>query len=606
VILQALVDYYDRRFASQDPARRLPPYGWIRRPVDYVLVLSPGGTCVGMEFIGTVEKGVRRGQPRIVPAIGKQALKHTNSGTDANLLWDGARFVIGGSDGEVKRQQSFITALDQWLPGCRDTGVDAVKGFVGSLLGRPQELAQLLERHDVTEDFATREPVLAFRLERDLDLVHEREVVRSAYEAALRDFDKEAANGPCLISGETSTPNATNETVIKGVRNAQTAGANLVSFNADSFVSYAPSQRGASNAPIGRRASFAYTTALNEMLEFESANKVQIADATTVIWADRDDSIEPELIALFGDDPDVHVDAVRKRLAGATTGTLGAEDTALRFFVLGLAPNASRIAVRFWFHDTFERLGPRILQHFDDLRIVRASDRDAATPAMYWLLRSIAPQGKAENVPPRVAGEWLRAILEGTPYPPALLNAAVNRCRAEQASDSFGGNVPYLRAAILKACINREHRRRHGLPPGFQFIREELDVNQTDPAYRLGRLFAVLERIQSAAQPGINATIRDRYYGAASSTPSAVFPTLMRLKNSHLKKLTPRLEAFFEKLVGGICGSVEQPALAEFPRQLDLHAQGLFALGYYHQRQSLYAGKQAAEIGTDDNTAQEN
>jgi CRISPR-associated protein Csd1 len=198
----------------------------------------------------------------------------------------------------------------------------------------------------------------------------------------------------------------------------------------------------------------------------------------------------------------------------------------------------------------------------------------------------------------------MRAILEGTPFPPALLNAAVNRCRAEQASDTFAGNVPYLRAAILKACINREHRRRHpGLPPDFQFVREDLDVNQTDPGYRLGRLFAVLERIQSAAQPGINATIRDRYYGAASSTPGAVFPTLMRLKNAHLKKLQPAQETRYEKLVGEICGSVEQPALREFPRQLDLHAQGLFALGYYHQRQSLFTRPDSP--AADDKPAQE-
>ncbi len=348
---------------------------------------------------------------------------------------------------------------------------------------------------------------------------------------------------------------------------------------------------------------FAYTTALNTLLGRDSPNKVQIGDATTVIWSDWDDGMGAELAAIFGDDPDAHVDAVRKRLDGARSGNLGADDSGRRFFVLGLAPNASRIAVRFWFHETFERLAPRILRHFDDLRIVRQSDKDAATPSMYWLLRAIAPQGKAENVPPRLAGEWMRAILEGTPYPPALLNAAVNRCRAEQASDNFGGNVPYLRAAIVKACINREHRRRNpGLPPDFQFIREDLDVNQTDPAYRLGRLFAVLERIQSAAQPGINATIRDRYYGAASSTPGAVFPTLMRLKNAHLKKLSPGMETFFERLLGEVCGSVEQPMLVDFPRQLDLHAQGLFALGYYHQRQSLYARKDAAP--DTDNSAQ--
>jgi CRISPR-associated protein Csd1 len=605
VILQALVDYYDRRCASPDPARRLPDYGWIRRPVDYVVVLRPDGQCVAIEFIGTVERGQRRGQPRIVPAIGKQALKHTNSGTDANLLWDGARFVLATPGEDDKRPRSFLATLDEWLPGCEDPGVQAVRSFVAGLLAEPAATQELLRRHLAAEDFAAREPVLAFRLEGDIDLVHERPSVRRQYELALLQAEEVQDVGPCLITGDPQSRLAANETVIKGVQKAQTSGANIVSFNADAFVSYKRSGTSSNSAPIGRRASFAYTTALNELLDFGSLNKVQIGDATTVIWADRDDDIEPELIALFGDDPDAHIDAVKQRLDGAAGGARGKLDKPLRFFVLGLAPNASRIAVRFWFHDSFERLAPRVLQHFEDLLIVRQSDKDSRTPSMYWLLRSIAPQGKAENVPPRLAGEWLRAILEGGPYPPALLNAAVNRCRAEQASDAFGGNVPYLRAAILKACINRDYRRRHATAPDFQFIREELDVTQTDPAYRLGRLFAVLENIQTAAQGrNVNATIRDRYYGAASSTPASVFPTLLRLKNAHLKKLQPAQETRFEKLVGEICGSLEQPVLADFPRQLDLHAQGLFALGYYHQRQSLFTPR-AERPDTDNPTAQE-
>lgn len=584
MILQALVDYYDRRCASRDPARRLPAIRLEDKAIPFVIELDADGRVQQLRDTRQADGKRLRAQTFLVP----QGEKKT-SGVKANLLWDSAEYVIGlerqrKAGGEHAAAQAFrqrIEGLSQ--EALEDVGIRAVL----AALERADWSA--LRGHAAWPEIEESNPVLTFALAGDAgDLVCQRPaVLRAALAKVAEDGSPE---GWCLVEGA-RRPVARLHPSIKGVRGAQTAGANVVSFNARAFESYGKTERQGENAPVGERAAFAYTTALNALLGRDSPNKVQIADATTVIWADRDDSIEPELIALFGDDPDVHVDAVRKRLAGATTGTRGAEDTALRFFVLGLAPNASRIAVRFWFHDTFERLGPRILQHFDDLRIVRASDRDAATPAMYWLLRSIAPQGKAENVPPRLAGEWLRAILEDTPYPPALLNAAVNRCRAEQASDSFGGNVPYLRAAILKACINREHRRRHGLPPGFQFIREELDVNQTDPAYRLGRLFAVLERIQSAAQPGINATIRDRYYGAASSTPGSVFPTLMRLKNAHLKKLSPGMETFFEKLVGEVCGSVEQPALAEFPRQLNLHAQGLFALGYYHQRQSLYAGK---------------
>jgi len=587
VILQALVDYYDRRCASGDPARRLPAFGLEDKLIPFVIELEADGRVRQLRDTRQTDGKRLRAQSFLVP----QGEKKT-SGVKANLLWDSAEYVIGLERGrkagaDLAAAPAFRRRIEE-LPqaALEDAGVRAV------LAALDRADWSTLKTHTAWSEIEETNPVMTFALATDHgDLVCQRPaVLRASRSQARPDGSPE---GWCLVEGERH-PVARLHPSIKGVRDAQTSGANVVSFNARAFESYGKTERQGENAPVGERAAFAYTTALNALLGRDSPNKVQIGDATTVIWADRDDSIEPELIALFGDDPDAHVDAVRRRLAGAGAGTLGAEDTSLRFFVLGLAPNASRIAVRFWFHERFERLGPRILQHFDDLRIVRQSDRDAATPAMYWLLRAIAPQGKADNVPPRLAGEWLRAILEGTPYPPALLNAAVNRCRAEQASGSFGGNVPYLRAAILKACINREQRRRLGLPPGFQFIREELDVTQTDPAYRLGRLFALLERIQSAAQPGINATIRDRYYGAASSTPGAVFPTLMRLKNAHLKKLTPGLEAFFEKLIGEVCGSLEEPILAEFPRQLDLHAQGLFALGYYHQRQSLHARKDAA------------
>jgi CRISPR-associated protein Csd1 len=598
VILQALVDYYDRRCASQDAARRLPALGLEDKAIPFVIELDSDGQVRQLRDTRQSDGKRLRAQSFLVP----QGEKKT-SGVKANLLWDSAEYVIGlgrqrKTGAELTPAEAFrqrIAALPQ--DALEDAGIRAV------LAALERADWSVLHSHAAWPEIQEANPVLTFAMVGDDgDLVCQRPAVLRSLEATA---DDDGPEGWCLVEGK-RRPIARLHPSIKGVRGAQTSGANIVSFNARAFESYGKTERQGENAPMGERAAFAYTTALNALLSRGSPNKVQIGDATTVIWADRDDSLEPELIALFGDNPDAHVDAVRNRLAGATTGRLGADDTSLRFFVLGLAPNASRIAVRFWFHDSFERLGSRILQHFDDLRIVRSSDRDAVSPAMYWLLRSIAPQRKAENVPPRVAGEWLRAILEGTPYPAALLNAAVNRCRAEQASDAFGGNVPHLRAAILKACINREHRRRHGLPPGFQFIREELDVSQTDPAYRLGRLFAVLERIQSAAQPGINATIRDRYYGAASSTPGAVFPTLMRLKNAHLKKLTPGLETFFEKLVGEICGSVEQPALQAFPRQFDLHAQGMFALGYYQQRQSLYAGRPATETGIEGNAAQEN
>jgi len=192
-------------------------------------------------------------------------------------------------------------------------------------------------------------------------------------------------------------------------------------------------------------------------------------------------------------------------------------------------------------------------------------------------------------VPPRLAGEWMRSILEGRPYPATLLSAAVMRCKAEQ-------EVTYPRAAMLKAWLNRDHRRRHPeLPDDHSEFKEALDMQQSDVPYRLGRLFALLERIQQLAQPGINATIRDRYYGAASTTPVAVFTTLLRLKNAHLKKLTEPQVAYFERAIGEVLGTVAEPNVRDLPRQLTLPEQGRFALGYYHQRQSFFTRKDAAD-----------
>lgn len=437
--------------------------------------------------------------------------------------------------------------------------------------------------------------VLGLRLNGDhFELVCQRPaVVRAAAGAAAA--DAAAPDGMCLVDG-TPAPLARVHPAIKGVWHAQTSGANVVSFNLPAFNSYGKEQ--GANAPIGERAVFAYTTALNALLDRDSRNRVQVGDASTVFWADtgsdtpsRFDS-EFTLADFFGearDNPDRGREAVQALYQMVRSGRVAVEEGHTRFFVLGLAPNAARISVRFWLPGVpFAELAPRIVRHFEDLRVVRRLDAEPEHPSLFRLLSSLALQGKLDNVPPRLAGEWMRAILEGLPYPRTLLNAAVVRCKAER-------DVTTLRAAVLKAWLNREYRRTHPeLDPDHQQFKESLDMTQTDPAYRLGCLFAVLERIQQLAQPGINATIRDRYYGAASTTPVAVFTTLLRLKNAHLKKLPDRQAAHFERLIGEIVEPLQQ-----FPPHLSLAEQGLFALGYYHQRQAFYARKAESATATD-------
>lgn len=588
MILQELVRYYERQRTVPDSD--IAPPGWVRRPLDYLIVLREDGECIDLQQCFTVEKEKRVGVSELMPAIGKQALKHTNSGKDANLLWDNASFVLGVGTRGTMKLTSFLEATDAWFPQSSDAGIRSVRAFAIALRQRPEKARELIERFRVSEDFNERDPVLAFRLHTDGSVkVHERPAVHSAYEKRWIESGANVVRGRCLVTGAENAPLATNETVIKGVWNAQPAGANLVSFNARSFISYGKQEKQGEAAPVSRAASSAYSTALNFLLA-SSRNRVQVGDTSTVFWADGPSRFDGEftLADFLGerkDDPDRGVRAVQALFDALKTGRLPVGERDVQFFILGLAPNAARISVRFWIRAPLSELAPRIAQHFADLRVVRRYDSDPSAPSLFRLLSGLAVQGKVDNVPPRLGGEWMRAILGGIPYPATLLNAAVIRCKAEQ-------DVTYLRAAVLKAWLNREHRRQHPeLPSDYTHIKERLDMEQTDVPYRLGRLFAVLERIQQQAMPGINATIRDRYYGAASTTPVAVFTTLLRLKNAHLRKLADGPTAYFERLVGEVLEQV-----TDFPRQLTLPEQAQFALGYYHQRQTFFARKDVTEI----------
>ncbi|MEI7635621.1 MAG: type I-C CRISPR-associated protein Cas8c/Csd1, partial [bacterium] len=337
------------------------------------------------------------------------------------------------------------------------------------------------------------------------------------------------------------------------------------------------------NAPVGKSAAFAYTTALNHLLARDSRQKLLIGDATTVFWAAReeDSSMEQDFAAFFGeppkDDPDRGVNAVAALFRAIEAGAYAVDADGRHFYVLGLAPNASRIAVRFWIVDTVAGMACRVAQHFTDLRIIHGP-KEKNTLSLFQLLASIVILGNGEKIPPNLAGDTMRAILTGLPYPHTLLQAAVRRNRAEQ-----GGT--YARASLIKACINRSTRYSNNNIE--EELKMSLDPENANIGYRLGRLFSVLEKIQGEANPGINATIRDRYYGAASGTPVAVFGTLMKLKNHHMSKLeNPGRRIYFERLIGEILNGI-----CDFPAHLALDDQGRFAIGYYHQAQDFYTRK---------------
>ena len=563
MILQALCDYYQRKAA--DPEDGIAPEGFEWKAIPFLIVLNEQGQFVAFQDTREGEVKKKQAKAYLVPQREKRA-----SNIKANLLWDNAEYTLGanprGRSDIGERHAAFVGRLREDLPADQPE----VRTILAFLENDP--LAQIQATPDmeaIWKEILETNPNLTFRL----DGSPHGTICETLMPLLIKRTGEEQAEGRCLITGE-SAPIARLHASVGGVRGAQSSGAALVSFNLAAFRSYGKDQN--HNAPVGEKAAFAYTTALNHLLARDSTQKVQVGDATAVFWSEGKNAFENQFAALFRlpdkDNPDAESQAVKALYESVYSGSLSNEgDT--RFFVLGVAPNAARISVRFWHQDTLAGISEKLRRHFDDLEIVLAP-KDPGHRSLMLLLCNLVLEGKADNVPPNLAGAVVRAILTGSPYPQTLLHLAVRRIRAER-------TVTRARAAVLKAVLNRSLRAR---PADHKEITVSLDPSNLSPGYRLGRLFAVLEKIQEDAQPGINATIRDRYYGAASSSPASVFPQLLKLKNHHLAKLdNPSFRGAHEKRLADIFDGI-----ADMPPHLPMEEQARFAIGYYHQRQALF------------------
>lgn len=563
MILQALKEYYDRK--AVDPNGGLAPEGFEPKAIPFVLVLDEDGRLVQLADRREGEGKKRVAKPVLVP----QGVKKT-SGVAANLLWDTAEYVLGvDTKGKAERIAEQHAAFRERLRTAfgdapEDAGLLAVLRFLDR---HRAEILDALAAHLVWPEILETNPPLTFRLNADIELVCQRPAVIAALTAGRGSV----SDGLCLVSGEADAIERLHAP-IKGVWGAQTSGANIVSFNLGAFNSYGKSQ--SFNAPVGKRAAFAYTTALNHLLAKGSRQRVQVGDASTVFWAEKASgaAFESAFLDFLNpppDGPDAGTRAVASLYHSIRDGKPFTTDDGQRFHVLGLAPNAARIAVRFWHVASIAELGAAFRGYFDEVEVVRPAFDASAPLTLYRLLTATALLGKADNIPPNLGGDVMRAILSGSRFPETLLQGALRRIRAER-------DVTWPRAALLKAYLIRNLNDKE--------ITVSLNEENTDPGYRLGRLFAALERVQERAQGNLNASIRERYYGAFSATPVTVLPLLMKLKNHHLAKLPNRGEAVnLEKLFSSIIDGIDA-----VPARLTLAEQAQLAVGYYHQRQAFF------------------
>lgn len=578
-ILQALDGYYHRLAARGE----VTAPGWSPEKFGWCVVLNPAGEPVDAYDLHDVSGKKPKPQLYSVPA----AIKRT-AGVAANFLWDKTAYVLGRTAGEGKRtaqeHAAFVALHQQRLAGQADEGLLALLRFLESW--QPERFDAAPFRPEMLD------ANILFRLEGERGFIHDRPAARALVESGQKPTGA-GGDATCLVTGEQAAVARLHPT-IKGVEGAQSSGASLVSFNLDAFTSLGKEQ--GDNAPTSEAAAFRYGTALNHMLTRDGPNRVRrpIGDATVVFWADVSNAEVAEAAeTLFGDALDPPEDAEEARKIGMQLEAI-AKGRALpdarpslakgtTFHVLGLSPNAARLSVRFCLTDDFEVFAGNLADHFNDLHIEPRPLGWPEAPSINRLLaQTTALQGDYKNIPPLLAGEVMRSVLTGARYPQSLLAAAIIRLRA--GDDPLSG----WHVAVIRAVLQRDHR----INRKQECVPVSLAPDEPNKAYQLGRLFAVLEAAQRLALGKINATIRDRYFGAASATPASVFPLLLRGAQNHLGRLRKDGKGgWIEREIEDILDRLT----LDLPRALPLAEQGRFAVGYYHQRKEQFKGRPDAD-----------
>lgn len=555
-----------------DPGSDMPREGMSSELVSFALVLDEKGNVAGVDDLRT-----SKGRP-IRMSVPAAVVRSSNK--TPNFLWDNSGFVLGvdakkPAGDNRKKHENFKKFHTEMLFGVDAPEAVAMLGFLSRWT--PEMLAGL-ELGDALQNGN-----IVFRLEGADTFFHQSPALMDVWMRPFNEAGSEIAVEP--------------HPKIKGVAGAQPTGGSIVSFNLPAFRSYGKEQN--ANAPMTKAEAKAYTSALNYLLQYDNGQMVRVGDTSMVFWAEKPHPLEKKISMLFNIPlPDNEEESTQdEEKIGLLRDVLtairnnepisGFVEEGTRFFVLGLAPNAGRISIRYWMDSTLKDILRHAARWYNDLSIERAFPDQPEYPSLRWLLtNAVAQGGKAENIPPELAGQLAKCAMFGGRFPESVYLAILQRIRAdkEMGISAKGSRTGYFRAALLKAffCRNRnmkEDRMR------------TLDKEEANIGYRLGRAFALLEKTQKdAIGRDVNASLSKRYLGTASSTPGAVFPTLLRLSEHHVAKLVlggkEWYGTFFNKLMQEIL-----EGMTSFPATLSLDDQGRFFLGYYNQDREFYRKK---------------
>lgn len=575
MILQALVSYYETLAARGE----LPQPGWAPVKVSYVLNLDDQGDIT---TVVCIKEEVTRGKKKtLVPqTIQLPAPVKRTVGVTANFLCDNSSYILGADKkGKPKRSlecfQACKTLHETLLVSVEEPAARALLSFFEHW--QPEKLTEhpAFAHQDMEDVLASANLIFRYRGR----YLHEIPAIRQAWQDYYNN-SKDSQQFPCLVTGQMA-PVAQLHPSIKGIYGAQSSGASLVSFNAPAFCSYDREQ--GLNAPTSQYAAFAYGAALNHLI---ATQNTRVGDVTLLFWAESGEDAYADALKQFSfeDEDDKYKEKDLKGLMDSLAEGADVEwdgtriDPNMTFYILGISPNAARLSVRFFLRNSFGQFIRSVKAHYDRLEIVRPSfDPFDNIPVWRMLKETVNPNSREKKPAADMSGDTLRTILTNTPYPATLLNGVTLRIRADR-------EMNRTRAAILKAYYLKN---RNPFVPE-EVLTVSLNQDSNHEAYVLGRLFSVLEAIQSDANPGINATIRDKYFSSASATPGVVFPTLVNLAQKHLRKLDEGKKIFYDKQLTELMSKLGET----YPNRMNLPQQGAFQLGYYHQTQYRFTKKE--------------
>jgi CRISPR-associated protein Csd1 len=618
MIVQSLAQYYD--ILAGDDTVTISKPGYSLANISFALVISKAGELTNIVDLRTDGK---KKTPKVMDAPYQ---KSRAVAIMPYFVCDNAKYVFGiekiRTDGKNKTAADIVIVLaekenERIIVSRRSLECfNQCRSFHHSLLDSvndPDVRAFLKFLDEWKPELSLHHPKITEYMDSILDgglfvfdldgkYLHENPIVRQVWEShySLANEDRSDECSQCLVTGLKESIARTHQK-IKGVYGAQSAGATLVGFNDPAFCSYNKEQ--SYNAPISELAMFKYTTALNHLLERDSKNRIQIGDTTTVFWAETNKK-SCENLALFllnpieeRDDVNEEPQEIKRQRDHGTRQLvsdillkvkgggyleekdLGVDPDTTNFYILGLSPNNARLAVRYWYQDNFGNFITRIARHHLDMEVER-DDRGAQYISVYRLLKEAVPQNSSDKTPsPLLGGLLMRSILDNTPYPVPMYNAILNRVKVER-------TINYARAGFIKACLIRLARARGKHEEDM--ITVSLNEESTNVPYRLGRLFAVLEKAQSDSNRDLKSTINSKYFSSASTTPAVVFPVLLKLTQHHIAKSEWGFKS--NQWIEEVLADVDA-----FPAYLNLEEQGLFMLGYYHQRKAFFKKKESSE-----------